>query len=140
MKVLIDTNVVIDFLEEREPFYLNSRKVIQLGLEGEIETIMSAGAVKDVYYLIRKFFGDDVKARENIFLLSNYIKICNTTSEDITSAIILFMPDFEDALIGAAARREKADYIITRNVKDFTNSPVPAQTPEEFLQQIYNKD
>ena len=134
MKILIDTNIVIDVLEEREQFFENSYSIIKLGLEGEVETIMTAGAVKDVYYLIRRFFGDDNKARENVFKISNYIKICNTTSEDITSAIILFMPDFEDALVAVAARREKADYIITRNKEGFKNSPIPAIAPEDFLQ------
>jgi len=136
MKVFINIDIVIDILGKREEFYQNSYKVMLLGLEGEIETIMSAGAVKDVYYLIRQFLKDDTKARENVFLISNYIKICNTTSEDITSALILFMPDFEDALIAAAAKREKADYIITRNEKDFANSPVPAITPEDFLKTL----
>ncbi|MCL2441921.1 MAG: PIN domain-containing protein [Treponema sp.] len=136
MKAFIDTNVVIDVLEEREPFYKNSYRIIQLGLEGDIETIMSAGAVKDVYYLIRRFLKDDIKARESVFLISNYIKVCNTTSEDITNALILSMPDFEDALIASAARREKADYIITRNEKDFENSPIPAITPEQFLERL----
>jgi len=139
MRVLVDTNIIIDFLEEREPFYKNSYRIIQLGLEGEIETIMSAGAVKDVYYLIKRFLKDDVKARESVFVISNYIKIVNTTAEDITSAIILYMPDFEDALIAAAARREKADYIITRNEGDFKNSPIPAITPEELLERLNAK-
>jgi len=139
MKVLLDTNIIIDFLEEREPFYANSYRVIQYGLEGVMETIISAGAVKDVYYLIKRFFNDDVKARESVFLISNYIKIVNTTAEDITSAIIMFMPDFEDALIAAAARREKADYIITRNESDFKNSPIPAITPEELLERLNAK-
>jgi len=136
MKVLIDTNVVIDIFARRESFYENSFKIIQLGLEGEIEIIISAGAIKDVFYILRKYLSDTNDIREKIFMLSNYVKICNTTSDDITSAIILFMPDFEDALIAAAARREKADYIITRNEKDFENSPVPAISPGEFLNQI----
>ncbi|MCL2758591.1 MAG: PIN domain-containing protein [Treponema sp.] len=136
MKVLLDTNVVIDIFAKRESFYENSYRVLQLGLEGEIETIMSAGAVKDVFYILKKYISDYNEIREKIFILSNYIKICNTTSEDITSAILLFMSDFEDALIAAAARREKADYIVTRNEKDFENSPVPAITPEQFLQTL----
>jgi len=139
MKVFLDTNIIIDVLEEREPFYGDSLKIIQLGLEDDIETIMSAGAVKDVYYIIRKKLQNDNEAREKIFVLSNIVKICNITSDDITSAIILYMPDFEDALIAAAARREKADYIITRNEKDFKNSPVPALNPAQFLQ-LYRRD
>lgn len=54
MKVLIDTNVIIDVLEQRKPFFEDSYRVIQLGLEEKIETIMGAGAVADVYYIINR--------------------------------------------------------------------------------------
>ena len=135
MKVFIDTNIIIDYLDEREPFFSNSYRIMQLGLEGEIETMMSAGAVTDVYYVVNKYMHDSKKVREKIFLLTNIVRICKCTPEDITSAIILFIPDFEDSVIAAVARREKADYIITRNEEDFENSPVPAISPEKFLKQ-----
>ena len=133
MRVFVDTNVIIDVFDKREPFFSESYKIIQLGLEGQINTIMSAGAVTDVYYIVNKYVKDDIQVREKIFILGNFIKICNCTSEDITGALALFMPDFEDAVAAAIARREKADYIITRNEEDFANSPVPAISPAEFL-------
>ena len=136
MKVMVDTNVILDVLEQRAPFYHDSYRVIQLGLEAKIETIMSAGSVTDVYYLIRQFLRDANKARESIFILSNLVKIRNSTSEDITKALILFIPDYEDAVIAAIARREKADYIVTRNEDDFAGSPVPAINPKKFLELI----
>jgi len=139
MKVIIDTNIIIDVFGKREPFFRDSYNVIQLGLEGIIETIMSAGAATDVYYITRKYSPDAVIARENIFILSNIVKLCNSTPEDITSALILFIPDFEDAVTAAIAKREKADYIITRNEGDFANSPVPAISPEDFLKLSHDK-
>jgi predicted nucleic acid-binding protein len=137
MKVFIDTNVIIDILEQREPFYEDSYKIIQLGLEGELETMMSAGDVTNVYYVIKKSLHDPKIAREKIFILSNYVKICKCVSDDITSALILFIPDYEDAVIAATARREKADFIITRDEKDFENSPVPAMNPTEFINKYF---
>lgn len=83
MKVIVDTNVIIDYLAQRDPFFTDSYRIIQLGLEGELETIMSAGAVTDVYYLIKKYLHDSVSAREKIFVLSNLIKICYSTPSDI---------------------------------------------------------
>jgi len=139
MKVIVDTNIIIDYLDNREPFFKDSYRIIQLGLEGEIETIMSAGAVTDVYYILNKYINDPSKTREKIFVLSNFIKICKSTSEDITRAIILFIPDFEDAVIAAIAKREKADFIITRNEEDFANSPVPAISPGKFLKKYFKK-
>jgi len=138
MKVLIDTNVIIDILEHREPFYDDSYKVLQLGLEGEIETIMSAGDITNVYYIIKKNIHDSILAREKIFIISSMVKICNSTPEDILNASILFMPDFEDAVIASAAKREKADYIITRNEENFINSPVPALNPSKFIKMLKN--
>ena len=137
MKVLVDTNIILDILEEREPFYEDSYKVIQLGLEGILDIIMSAGAVTDVYYLMRQFLRDANKARESIFILSNLINICNSTSNDITKALILSINDYEDAVIAAIAKREKVDFIITRNMEDFANSPIPAISPADFLQKFW---
>ena len=133
MKVLIDTNVIIDILDKREPFFLDSYKFIQLGLEGKLDMLISAGAVTDVYYIINKSLRDANTAKEKIFILTSLVNICNTTSDDIKSALTLFMTDFEDAVLAATAKREKMDFIITRNGTDFINSPVPAVSPVQFL-------
>ena len=133
MKLLIDTNVIIDILERREPFFTNSYKVIQLSLEGKLEAVMSAGAVTDVYYIISRSLRDKNKAREKIIGLTTLISICDTFAVDINNALPLNMPDFEDAVVAAIAKREKTNYIVTRNEADFINSPVPAISPTEFL-------
>ena len=133
MKVIVDTNVIIDILEQREPFFADSYRIIQLGLEGKLETLMSAGAVSDVYYIINRSLHDAVKAREKIFALTNLVTVCNTTKDDISTALTLHLFDFEDAVAAATAKREKADFIVTRNEADFANSPVPAVNPAKFL-------
>ena len=139
MRVYIDSNIIIDILEEREPFFEDSYNIMRLSLDGGIEAITSAGAVTDVYYIISKKLHDPVLAREKIFLLSNFVKICNCTAEDIAKSLVLFMPDFEDSVIAAIAKREKAAFIITRNEDDFTNSPVPVISPAQFLLMYENK-
>ena len=132
MKVLIDTNVIIDILEHRESFDASYR-VIQLGIEKKLETIMSAGAVTDVYYIINRSLRDAKKAKAKIVALRSLVGICDTTAHDINTALTLKMADFEDAVIAAIAKRERAEYIITRNGADFANSPVSAISPAEFL-------
>lgn len=134
MKVLVDTNVLLDILEEREEFLPESSAVIQLALEGKIDCIFSAGAVTDVYYIVNRFLRNPVRAREAITILSSLVRICDTSAKDIAAALILNISDFEDAVSAAAALREKAEYIVTRNLRDFQNSPVPALSPAEFLQ------
>jgi len=133
MKILIDTNIIIDILEQRTPFFTASYRIIQLGLEEKLETFMSAGAITDVYYIISHSIHNAQKAKEKIFALVSLLSICNTTSDDINVALPLQMADFEDAVIASIAKREKADFIITRNEKDFANSPVPAISPKRFL-------
>ena len=133
MKVLIDTNIVIDILEHRLPFFQDSYRIIQLGLQGKLDALMSAGAVTDVYYIISRSTGDTNKAREKIIALTALIGICDTTAVDIKTALALNMSDFEDGVIAAIAKRERADYIISRNEADFANSPVPVLNPSHFL-------
>ena len=137
MKVLIDTNIIIDILEQRKSFFKDSYKVVQLGLEGNLETLMSAGAVTDVYYIINRSLRDTNKTREKIFALTNLVSVCDTTSDDINTALSLYVSDFEDAVVSAVAKREKADLTITRNHSDFENSPIPAISPKEFLQKFF---
>ena len=136
MKVIIDTNIIIDILEKREPFFQDSYRVVQLGLDGKLDTLMSAGAVTNVYYIINRSLHDTNKAREKIFALTTLINICDTASDDIAVALTLFITDFEDAVVAAIAKREKADFIVTRNEADFHNSPVPVINPAQFIQRF----
>ena len=136
MKVLVDTNVIIDILEHREPFFADSYRIIQLGLQGKLDTVMSAGAVTDVYYIISRSLRDPNKARDKITSLTTLINICDTTFKDINTGLSFRIQDFEDAVIAAIAKREKADFIVTRNEADFTSSPVPAISPAQLLRQF----
>jgi predicted nucleic acid-binding protein len=136
MKVLIDTNVIIDILDHREPFFEDSYRVIQLGLQEKIETFMSAGSVTDVYYVISRSIRDANKVKEKIIALTALVGICDTTAHDINNSLSMNISDFEDAVIASIAKREKADYIITRNEDDFINSPIPAISPSLFLSQL----
>jgi predicted nucleic acid-binding protein len=136
MKVLVDTNIIIDILEQREPFFGDSYKLIQLAVQGRMEAFMGAGALTDVYYIINRSLHDAEKAKEKIIGLTALIRLCDTTIGDINAAFTLSIDDFEDAVVAATARRERADYIVTRNEGDFKNSPVPAINPTLLLQQL----
>jgi len=136
MKVIIDTNIIIDILEHREPHFQDSYRSILLGLQEKIETFLCATAAADIYFLIRQNISDNKKVQEKIHALNVLIKICDTTSEDVKAALSLNMPNFEDAMVAAIAKREKADYIVTRNEEAFTGSPVPAISPSQLLDQF----
>ena len=133
MKVVIDSNIVIDVLEKREPFFEKSYAVIQLCANKTIDGYVCAGSITDIYYIIRKNVADNSKAKEAMIRLGELVGVCDTMANDITSAHALDMNDFEDAVLAATSKREKADYIVTRNKRDFKGSPVPAVEPEELL-------
>jgi predicted nucleic acid-binding protein len=99
----------------------------------EIEGIIGTSSITDIYYLIRKQYTDTKTAVDIIFNILEIIKPVDTLTSDIFYAAELGFNDFEDAVITAIAIREKTDYIITRDIKDFVKSPIPAVTPDAFL-------
>jgi predicted nucleic acid-binding protein len=135
MRVLIDTNVVIDVIERREPFLADSYAVLRLIAEDELTGFLPAGSVADVYYIIKKS-KDAGTAQGAILALLELVALCDTTAGDISSALLLGFSDFEDAILAATAKREKADFIITRNERDFAKSPVSAISPKDFLARV----
>jgi predicted nucleic acid-binding protein len=135
MKILFDTNVIVDILGYREPFFHDSNAILLLVASRDIQGIISAGSITDIYYLIRKYYMDADQALNSIIDILRVLLLVDTKACDIQEATKLGFPDFEDAVVAATASREKADYIITRNVTDFAKSPIPAISPSNFLKQ-----
>jgi predicted nucleic acid-binding protein len=135
MRALIDTNVIVDILGRREAFFDCSYAVVKLAAEGKLDAFTPAGSIADAYYIIRKSVKDPVAARDAIATLLQLVRVCDTTASDVTAALTLNIVDFEDSILAATARREKAECIITRNERDFGQSPVPAVSPADFIAQ-----
>jgi predicted nucleic acid-binding protein len=133
MRVLFDTNIIIDIAGERHPFFEDSFKVFQMVTSKNIAGIVGAGSITDVYYVIKKNYHNSKEAQQSIVDLIKILEPVDTKADDIETAIKLEFSDFEDAVICATAIREKADYILTRNIDDFANSPVKVITPADFL-------
>lgn len=133
MKILIDTNIIIDILQKREPFFTYSFLAIQKAISDEIECLLSASAATDIYYIMKKALGSDNKARDELMYLSMMVSFTDVLGSDIQAALLSPLSDFEDAVVDAIAARTGASYILTRNHKDFDRSNVPAITPKEFL-------
>lgn len=139
MKVMIDTNVVLDVLLRREPFFQASYEVMKQSALEQIEGFVSAAAATDLFYLLRRALGDRQAAKENLEKLMQLVGFADALGEDVHAALASNMPDFEDALVSAIAERCQMDCIVTRNIKDFENSPVVALTPEAFLERAGGK-
>lgn len=132
MRVLVDTNILLDLMLRREPFYNDSLNLCISIINGEMEGYLAAGTVRDLHYMIRKDLPEE-KTREVLFKVLALFPVLDTTGEDLRNALVSPVKDCEDAILAAAAKREKLDAIITRNTKDFRESPVPAYYPGNFL-------
>ena len=133
MKIMIDTNVVMDVLLKREPFYSASYEVMRQSALERVEGFVSATAATEIFYLLRRALGDRQAAKDSLEKLAQIVSFADALGEDVQAALASNMADFEDALVAAIAERCKMDYIVTRNTGDFKESPVRALTPMEFL-------
>ena len=136
MKILIDTNIVLDVLLRRTDFFNASYNVLKLATLGKAEAIVTANSITDIYYILHRANKEPIKSKDAIVQLLSLVNIADVLASDVMNALSSKITDFEDALAGAIAKRVKADYIVTRNTKDFNNSPVAAIDPKDFLIQL----
>jgi predicted nucleic acid-binding protein len=133
MRALLDSNVVIDVIEHRDDFFDDSYEVMRHVAEGKLDAIIPAGSVSDIYYIIRRGGKSADATRDAIAALLQIVNICDTTASDVSHALTMNLSDFEDAIVASTAKREKVDYIITRNERDFIGIPIPPISPTDFL-------
>lgn len=133
MRVLLDTNVIIDVLAKREPFYRDALMVLKYSEMGRITGIITASCVTDIMYILRKYL-QTPQLRKSVQSLVSILDVCDVTKEDILKAFALEMADYEDALQAQCASKSDTQYVITRNTKDFINSPIKAIEPQKLLE------
>ena len=136
MKVLIDTNVILDVLLKRESHFEFSASVLKLcGMQ--VTGFIAANQTTDIFYLLRRGGKDAKSAKDIVKMLIDNVKVLDISAADVQNAIADEALDYEDSLLACCAERHKADYIITRNEKDFNFSQVPALSPQTFLKQFF---
>lgn len=139
MKLLLDTNVIIDYLGGKEPQYDAAVKIIASGFFGDNELWASATSYKDAFYVLRKYV-DGLRVQEAISVLCGLVKTCAVAADDPVRAANMQWNDYEDAFIALGAQRVKADYIVTSDKKDFSRSAIPAISPTKLLSIMETKD
>ena len=139
MKILIDTNVIIDALTGREPFRSSAEQIFILAANQVEDFFITASSATDIYYLIRKYMHDTEQAKKTMSKLYELFGILDVTSIDCQEALLIKVRDYEDAVICCCAERNRIDYIVTRNIKDFKQSNVKILLPEDFIQLISNE-
>ena len=132
MRLLIDGNIVLDVLQKREPHFEDSSKIWKLCETGIADGFLSALTFANLVYVMRKELSPE-KIEEVLIKLSIIFRFTEFGVSDLSGAAGMHWKDFEDALQAVTAERIHADYIVTRNVKDFLSRRIPAYTPTELL-------
>ena len=133
ISILIDTNVVLDYAEEREGFFEAAKKVFEMIKQNEMTGCISASAVTDIFYFLRKRYKDSGVAMTLLKKLTRILKILTVNHAIIEAAFNSDMDDFEDAVQAAAAKSCGIDIVVTRDKAGFQNSGLQVFSPEEFL-------
>lgn len=134
MRLMIDTNILLDVLLCRENFYDNSKSVLTLCEDRTVQGFVPASAVTDIFYLTQKALGNTEDTYRVINLILNIVRILTVTNDDVLNAFQIKAKDFEDCLMETCAKSNKCCGIVTRNKKDFLTFGITLYSPEEPLQ------
>ena len=132
MRVLFDTNVVLDLLLDREPFSETAASLFARVESGALLGLLGATTVTTIHYLATQAVGGR-RSRRYIERLLDLFDIAPVDESVLRSALSSGIPDYEDAVLHSAARSAHADCIVTRNIKDFRRATLTVYTPEEML-------
>ncbi|MCF0241180.1 MAG: PIN domain-containing protein [Treponema sp.] len=133
MKILLDTNVIIDIISSREPFFKQSRGAFAKILNNSYVPCIGASAVTDIVYILRKYIPDQTSRYQKVQNLLKLVEVEDTKKSTIEQAFDTGITDYEDAVQFQTCVENDIDLIITRNTHDFANSKIPAISPEEFI-------
>src|SRR5258708_23544152 len=135
MRVLLDTDIIFDFLLEREPFFQAARDLILLNTNGRFDGYISSITQVNLFYHGRKIVGA-VQIRKGIGDLLKLVRVCPITHASLAQALSLSFADYEDAVQHSSAAESGLDAIVTRNLKDYKNATLPVFSPADFLKQL----
>jgi predicted nucleic acid-binding protein len=132
VRLCIDTNLLLDVLAERKPFYPSAARVWSLCETGQCEGLVSAISFNNVFYIVRRARNADL-ARRALILMRDVFGSVAPDQQILNQAIDSDIADFEDAIQFFSAQRAGADYLLTRNAADFPKTRLPIMAPDEFL-------
>jgi len=134
-RVFIDTNIMLDLLGEREPFYEPIAKIATLAEKEKLTMVVSPISFATVNYFLAKYESSKI-AKEKLRKFKILCEVCHLDEQIVEKGLNSSMKDFEDALQYFSAAESDCKIIITRNVKDFKKSLLPVMTAEEFLKSL----
>ena len=137
-RVFLDTDVIMDFLTKREPFAIESMKLMEYGNRKQLELNISSLCLSNVHYLISRV-ENKTKARGKVKGILKLVETLSVDKNTIEKAAYSEFKDFEDAIQNFCAEENGIQLIITRNIKDFSKSSLSIQTPKEFIGEFEKK-
>lgn len=133
MKFLIDTNIILDWLQKRQPFFSDARAVMMRCLfDPTTLGFVSAHSLCDIFYILRKEFSSETRFQLIHFLSVHFSVIAEGQEDFLIASTTQGTTDLEDTLQVICAQKMQVDYIVTRNIDDFRHSPVPAILPQNL--------
>ena len=140
MNIIYDTNVIVDILAYREPFYADSAASLAIADRKNVFSFITSNTVTDIAYILARYKRSDEQVKQAITQLFLLVSILDVNSSDCYEALQSKIPDFEDALLSCCAARHGMDYIVTRDITDFENSTIKPIKPNELQTLIKNSD
>ncbi len=136
-KVLIDSDVILDLFLDREPFSDQSEQIFERLAEKRFQGFVTSAAMLNIYYITRKMLGRDAALRcVRQLLETDELDVLPVDKHHIQTGADADMRDFEDAVQAAVANSNGIDMIVTRNLRDFRQSPIPAVKPDELMRRL----
>ena len=137
--ILVDLNVVLDVLQHRQPHYEYSARVLDAVSREQVAGVLAAHSVTTLFYFLARYQDNQVATTAISRLLSSFT-VAAVDDQTIRTALAWGWRDFEDAVQMAAAMGAHADYVITRNPRDFKTRPIPVLQPEELVALLIQED
>jgi predicted nucleic acid-binding protein len=135
LKILFDSNVIIDAVSQREETNEDSKYLFLAAIEGKIEGYLVSKQITDMYYVLRKYV-DKVRRDSFIDFLLEYFHVLPLTASDLSYGLELELKDYEDAVLCGVGLKNKLDYIVTNNIKDFNTDLVNAVLPKAIVNKL----
>lgn len=132
LQILVDLNVVIDVVQQRQPFYTDSARVLDAIVRQEVRGSIAAHSISTLFYVITRWRNRETAVAAITGLLDVFI-VATVDDQVVRKALIWGWQDFEDAIQMGAALNAQVDYIVTRNKRDFEAQPVPVLNPAGML-------
>ncbi len=137
-RVFIDSDIILDLLCRREPFYQDAAELFTMGDSRKIQLVTTSIVFANVFFIIRKILGIE-KAKEMLRKLRIIVSVISANEKVVDLALNSGFSDFEDGLQSFTARENGIKILITRNIKDYRESDLLVQTPREYLNSKLSK-